>query len=124
MGIMFIKAISWINKDIQEAEVLVSDNFFELLCFSQPLKKHIDEEFKEPIYCFGVSDVMLSTERTSYVKKKDDAYGYFLRGEVLNRNDQIVRLGYIELCLDDCYIPNDIKNGEYIEFNVSRLNIY
>ncbi|AOY76022.1 hypothetical protein [Clostridium formicaceticum] len=121
---MFIKSVNWIDEESQEAEVVVSDNSFELLCFSHPFRNKLGEELIEPIYCFDVSNVVLAFEQIPYAKKNKNSYGYSIRGLFINKDDKIVLIGNIKLCLEDGKIPSDISEGEYIEFDVSRLDVY
>lgn len=121
---MFAKSVSWIDEESLEAEVTVSDNHIDVLCFSQPFKKSIGEILSEPIYCLNLENVFLSEEKNSYIKKNNSSFGYSIRGELINKEEQLVRLGDIILCLEDGYIPNDIAVHHFIEFDVSRLNLY
>lgn len=120
---MIIKSINWINKNAQEAEVIVTDNSFELMCFSHPFTKCLNQELQAPIYCFDANNIVLAFEKKPYAVKKSDAYDYFIRGKLANKDKKIVLLGSIELYLDNSYIPKDIDEGEYIEFDVSRLDL-
>lgn len=47
-------------------------------------------------------------------------YSYHLQGEVIEMTPKI-RIGNIIICLDNT-LPKDIKEGEYIEFLVERLD--
>ncbi len=121
---MFIKSINWIDKNSQEADVVVSDNTYDLICFSYPFFKSAGEKLTEPLYCYGVENIVISDEKDFDIKKGDSFYNYFIRGKLINKFDKIVQLNNINLCLDDAYVPNDIDEGRFIEFDVARLNIF
>ena len=121
---MFIKDIKWIDSDIQEAEIVVSDGEFNILCFSCPCKKNIGETLMESIYCFNVENVEIVNQETVYAQKKDNAFDYTICGELVDKNNKIVRLGGISLSLEDAYIPDCISVNNLIKFDVARLDLF
>ena len=121
---MYIKSVRWIDKEAKEAEVVISDNNYELLCFSHPFTKNVGEKLEEPISCLNVEDVFKAFKEEVYVVKYENYFSYSIRGLLYNKKDKIVLVGDIKLSLEDEYIPNDLREGEYIEFKVSRLDLY
>ena len=121
---MYVKTINWIDKNSREAEVIVSDGCIELLCFSHPFKNSINEKLEEPIHCFDVDNVALAQNQRTYANKKSSYFGYTLCGKLVDKDNKLVYLGNIKLCLESAYISNDIPEGSYIELSVSRLDIY
>jgi len=121
---MYVKTINWIDQDSREAEVIVSDGHIELLCFSHPFKKNINEKLKEPIHCFDANNVVLSKEQVIYANKRDNFFSYSLCGKLVDRKNKLVCLRDIKLCLENAHISSDIPNDSYVEFDVSRLDIY
>jgi len=121
---MFISSIQWIDEENQEAEVFVSDGYFNLKCFSHPFSKNVKDNLTEPIYCLDVENVVIAYEQVPYVKKSDTIFGYFICGKFIDKKNKLILLGSIKLCLECAYIPNDIPEGVFVEFTVSRLSIY
>lgn len=121
---MFIKSINWIDKEIQEAEVIVSDGLIEILCFSHPFNKSVKDKLSEPIYCIGVENIVISDKQSVQAIKNNESFGYSLRGKFIDKFNKKVLLGNIELCMEDVHIPADIPEFSYIEFDVDRLSIY
>lgn len=121
---MFIKSINWINEEALEAEVTVSDNHIDILCFSHPFKKNIGETLTDPIYCLDVGNVILSDEEITCANRNNSTFGYLIRGKLINKESKLVLLGNIELCLEDAYIPDSIPEHCFIEFDVSRFDLY
>ena len=121
---MFIKSVEWIDKDAQEAEIVVSDGKIDILCFSHPFTKNVGVELLEPIFCFDVTDIMITRESQILVKRDGDSYRYFVRGKLFDKNEKIVKLGGLTLCIEDSYIPKDLSENNIIEFSVSRFNLY
>lgn len=121
---MFIKSINWIDEEALEAEVTVSDNYIDILCFSHPFKKNIGETLTDSIYCFDVENVILSDKEITCANKNNNTFEYSIRGKLINKENKIVLLGNIKLCLEDAYIPDSIPEHCFIEFNVSRFDLY
>lgn len=120
---MYIKAVTWINEAANEAEVIVTDNKIDLVCFSHPFKKAINEVFVEPIYCFNVNNVVLANEENFYAIRMKNMFRYNFRGVIANLEEKIVHVNNIVLSIIDAEIPKDIPEGGYIEFSVSRLDL-
>lgn len=121
---MFIKSINWIDEEALEAEVTVSDNNIDILCFSHPFKKNIGEILIDPIYCFDVENVILSDKEITCASKNNSTFGYSVRGRLINKESKLVLLGNIKLCLEDTYISDSIPEYCFIEFDVSRFDLY
>lgn len=120
---MYIKAIKWINEAANEAEVIISDSKIDLVCFAHPFSKTINEEFNEPIYCYGVANVVLAEEESFYATKMKNKFAYKLCGIISNYKEKIVCINTIVVSIIDAEIPKDIAEGAYIEFCVSRLDL-
>ena len=45
-----------------------------------------------------------------------------MNGKVLSKKERIVCVGELKIRLDE-YIPNDISDGEYVSFEVQRLDL-
>lgn len=45
-----------------------------------------------------------------------------MNGKVLSKKERIVCVGGLKIRLDE-YIPNDISDGEYVSFEVQRLDL-
>ena len=73
---MFVKSINWIDEEALEAEVTVSDNYIDIICFSHPFKKSIGEMLIDPIYCFDAENVILSYVETTSACKHNSTFGY------------------------------------------------
>lgn len=121
---MFIKSVNWIDKDAQEAEVIVSDGEIDILCFSQPFKKYIGDSLLDPIYCFDTTDIMITDEHNSFTIRDGNTFRYSLCGKLIDKNKKKVILGGLTLCLEDAYLPGDILQKSFIKFSVSRLDLY
>lgn len=41
---LVIKEVKWISKEIEEADVVVTDGFYEITCFSHPFSQRAGEK--------------------------------------------------------------------------------
>jgi hypothetical protein len=121
---MFIKRIYSFDEDSGEADLIVSDGTYDVLCFCSLFQNelHIMPEIKE-VETFMCDDIMRVDIEEYMILKKTDYYSYHLQGKVLDVDKHIVSVGNIIIKLDKP-IPKDIKNYEFIEFDVLRLDCY
>lgn len=119
---MFIKSIYSFDEDSGEADLIVSDGLYDVICFCSIFqnKLQIIPKIKE-IETFMCDGIMRIDDENYLVEKKIDYYSYHLQGKVLDVDKRIVYVGNIILKLDKP-IPKDIKNYEFIEFDVLRLD--
>lgn len=122
---MFIKKIYQYYADELEADVIVSDGNFELLCYALYCENFEgDTDFS--LLPFGCRNVMTNDERVCRVIKLEEShFAYKLQGKLIDindRNEGTIQIGSI--IIDEIkYIPKDIKVGEYIECDTTRIDI-
>lgn len=120
---MYIKTIQDCDEFSREADIVVSDGKYNLLgyctfagtCFVNQLVKEID--------AFMALNIMRAKKKCYIVQKTDGYYSYHLCGRVLDIGIPMVEIGDLKILLDTC-LPKDIKIGEYIDFDVNRLNCW
>ena len=120
---MYIKDTFWLSEVAKEAEVIISDDEIDLVCFSHPFNKANGEVIEEPLYCVDARDVVLADEESFCAIKTRDEFGYKFRGILTDSKTKTVRVNNITLSLIDAEIPKDIPDGAYIEFCVTRLDL-
>lgn len=118
-----IKKIKYISIEAKEAEILISDGKYELICFSQPYDEDIDKKI-EVLNCYNNQFVMRADTMECLIEKLIEPFAYRIIGKVINSNKNIVKIGEILLQLEEYAIPKDIKENEYISFYVQRIDIY
>lgn len=117
---MFIKKVIDYDQDAFEADLIVSDGTFDLLCYAQPFDiADIDEPFE--LTPLDYSDVMTCEERYVVEKTNDSYYSHRVQGKLLDFDKGIVAVGSI-IIQDVSVIPKDIKAGQFIEFTCSRFD--
>lgn len=116
---MFIKEIKEYDKISQEADIIVSDGQFEILCYAHPFEL---KKSKWVLSTLFAENIMISFNKEPSVQKKDGYFDYKLTGKILNKSKQIVSVGEIIIELDG-HIPNDLVEGNYIEFECMRIDL-
>lgn len=120
---MRIFKIERLSEEILEAEVEVFDGKYIIKCFAHPLQKDEGSEIEEPIYCYDVTQIIKAEENKYNVTKLGNNFNYLLTGQLIDKNNEIVKLGKLLFELDSNLIPGDINEGDYISFNCERLDI-
>jgi hypothetical protein len=121
---VIVEKINWIDKEEREADVTITDGIYSVLCFSCSFNKDEKDIFDNMIYCFEAHDIAKSFESNPAIIKKSGFYEYMLTGELKSKEDKIVKIGELQIGISDANIPNDINKGDYIEFQVERLDLY
>lgn len=121
---MFIKKIYSFDEDSGEANLIVSDGTYDVFCFCSLFQNELNRmtEIKE-VETFMCDDIMKVDIEEYMIFKKTDYYSYHLQGKVLDVDKHIVSVGNIIIKLDKP-IPKDIRNYEFIEFDVLRLDCH
>ncbi|MBC1364867.1 hypothetical protein HB797_11555 [Listeria welshimeri] len=121
---IIIKKIKWIDKEAQEAEVLLSDNNYCILCFSCPCTLSENSIFEDIIYGFNVENIFKLSQEEYAVEKDDKSYSHKLKGKFVDDRNSILQIGEFIIDLSDGEIPKDTIAGDFIEVSVSRIDIY
>lgn len=118
---MFIKAIKDYDADSGEAELIVSDGTYELLCYCHPCENaNIGAEIIVVSSLFA-EDIMRIDSKEYLIAKGEDYFSYHLQGKVVDRQKPIIAIGDIKIQLDKP-IAKDIQVDEFVEFYVYRLD--
>lgn len=110
------------DKKGKEAEVIVSDGAYEMLCYAYPT-----DAIEIGMYVSGLSaclcdNISRAAEQHCAVSKPAPYFAYSLTGRVFSKQDRIVQVGGLKIELD-AHLPNDISDGEYVSFDVLRLDL-
>jgi hypothetical protein len=120
-----IKKIIWIDKDIAEASVIISDTEFSLMCYASTCTLTENKNFEDYLYCLDVSYIYAVDSNIYEIKKTDETYyGYILKGKLVNKTNKIMLIGELRIDLSNADLPNDIMEGQFIEVKVNRIDIY
>lgn len=120
-----IKKISWLSREALEAEVIISDGNFDIVCFAHPLIMELGDQLTEPLYSLNPSNIIkiYNPNMLSLVEKLSRPFSYFVQGKLKDRESGIVQLGEIEIEIDCNFLPADITNGDSISFSTDRFDL-
>lgn len=121
---MFIQKITWLDHSCLEAELVVSDGSYCLLCFSCPCEYAVGDELRGPLECLDAQDICVAEENVFNVVKGPFPYSYTLCGRICDISKGIVCVGKLKLHIEQNRIPKDIRSGQYVWFSTSRIDIY
>ena len=120
---MKIEKIVDFNPVSEEADVIVTDGCFQVLCFCHPCTVQVGQILTKPLWPFDENDVMRSSNHEYKIQKTQHSYfSYDLIGKLINKEHGIVVIGELYFDLAGS-VPKDIEENEYIEFSVSRIDI-
>ena len=119
---MHIQTVLHFDKGDGETEVIVSDGEYELLCHAFPIAA---VEIGMPVSGlsgFSCSDVVRAENPRCGATKLPPYFAYHMTGILFSKQKRIVRVGGLEIDLD-AYMPNDLSDGEYVSFDVQRVDL-
>ncbi|NMH87389.1 hypothetical protein [Flavivirga algicola] len=109
-----IYKVKWLSKEAGEAEVYLSDGYFNLMCFCHPFNQAIGDSVPQPLYTLNVKDIfILDDEEIFSVTKEEDSFDYKLTGQVINKDENQIKIGEFILELDNP-LPNDVQVRDFI----------
>lgn len=119
---LIIKEIAWINKEIGEADVVVTDGTYEIICFAHPFSQKKGEEVRGILSIFEHFSLTRSNI-TEYVTKHLGNGKYFFVASLLDKTKGIVQIGQIHIH-DIEGVPEEIAEGEYVQFIAPRIDLW
>lgn len=119
---IFVKKIEWIDIDTKEADVTLSDNQYELVCFLDEFFGKIGGKFDDMLYAIVDGDVYKSEDNLFLVKHLNN-FEYFIIAKIFDKTRNIAQVGEFLINIGGG-IPNDLENGEFVEFRARRIDIY
>lgn len=118
---MYLKEVKDYDKFSDEADIVVSDGQYELMCYCHPSDYYnIGVPIKEISAVFA-SNIMRVQNKAYSVLKLEDYYAYHLQGEIIDIDLPSILIGGLKIILDSP-LPKDVILGDYVELDVDRLN--
>lgn len=121
---MRIEQINWLDKDSEEAILKVVSETDCLDCFSCPCSCDIGDVLTEPLECLDTDNIILCETKEKNIEKIEGEFKYRLRGKLKDMQNGIVEVKGFNLHIDEDKIPKDMSNGNCIQFEVSRIDIW
>jgi hypothetical protein len=121
---VLVKTIEILSEDAEEALVHISDGVYECAAFCQPCNKSPGDVIEEPLFAFNSqSPVLIATQETPYIKRKNNSLGYEILARVKNVENDLLQVGAILIELD-VNLPGGVKVNDCIKFTCGRLDIF
>lgn len=119
---IIVEKINWIDEDSGEADITLSDGMYSIECFCSDCNISEGDIFSDVVYGFNVKDIVKSFNKEYEIGKNDN--GYHIQGQLVDEASEIMQIGELKIDLSDGDIPKDIKQNDYIEVDISRIDIY
>ena len=92
------------------------------IAFSHPCNFNIGDELHHPLLTSDSMNVMISRENKYDIKSVEpDSFIHAGIGKIIDRQRRIICIGKIKIILTG--IPNDIREGQFVEFRSPRFDI-
>lgn len=104
----------------EEADVIISDGEFGIVCFSHPCTFSVGDKIIVPISPFSGDDVVrLSTPTLSI--RPENIYNYKICGQIIDTEKALIKVGAFIFDLKS--LPQDLQIGEFVMFSTGRLDV-
>ena len=121
---MYIEEIEWLNKEEKEAILKIRSNTRKLICFSYPCAYSIGDKLTEPLECLDTDNIALCEIKEDSIEKMEGTFKYKLKGKLNNAQNGIIEVCGFKLHIDEEKIPGDITDGMFVQFIVSRIDVW
>ena len=121
---MYIKKITWLDKEAEEAAVLITDGTHECLAFCHPCRLKEGTLVKSALISLNERSVVAANKNAipGIVKQSDDNdWSHSIVAIIEDKSSRIVAIGGIKLELSQ--LPGDLNQGDIIECYPSRLDL-
>jgi hypothetical protein len=118
---MYVKQIRDFDQCSGEADIIVSDGIYELLCYCHPLESLDIGAQVVSISSLFAEDIMRVQSEEYRIQKSEGYYAYHLTGKIEDTKTPVVKIGDLKIILDHP-LAKDIRQGEFVEFEVQRLD--
>ncbi|MBM7541153.1 hypothetical protein [Amphibacillus cookii] len=119
---IIVKKVNSIDEDSGEADITLSDSVYSIECFCSDCNLSEGDTFLDILYGFDVRNIVKSFNEECVIDRKNDSY--HIQGKLVDSENKIMEIGELKIDLSDGNIPKDIKQNEYIEVDISRIDIY
>ncbi|MEI6090340.1 MAG: hypothetical protein WCR42_07815 [bacterium] len=120
---MIIESFEWLSLEAEEAEVIVSDGTYKIVCFSQPFRYEVGEMLEEPLEVLDIENLHLSSNVFVGAERINESFEYHISAKVIDKAEGIVQIGKIFISIDN-FLLKYIDNNEIVDFSTSRIDIY
>ncbi|WP_225534667.1 MULTISPECIES: hypothetical protein [unclassified Enterococcus] len=114
--------MNWINIDSGEADILLSDGTYSIECFCSDCNLSEGDVFSDILYGFNVKNIVKNFNEEYVIDQKNGNYS--IQGKLVDKDGEILQIGELKIDISDGDIPKDIDKNDYVEVDISRIDIY
>ncbi|MBM7687490.1 hypothetical protein BCR24_07610 [Enterococcus ureilyticus] len=119
---IIVKKVNWIDIDSGEADILLSDGTYSIECFCSDCNFSEGDTFSDILYGFNVRNIVKSFNEEYVIDEKNGSYS--IQGKLVDKDSEILQIGEFKIDISDGDIPKDIDKNDYLEVDISRIDIY
>ncbi|EAC5232747.1 hypothetical protein CSI37_08260 [Listeria monocytogenes] len=118
-----VKSIHWLDEDAREADIILTDGEYNVVCFSHSCEFALNGVYNELIYCFDPINIFkLNQKEYSMEVPDDNSDFYILKGKLIDATDSIIQIGEFRIDISESDIAQDIHEGDFVELKVHRID--
>ncbi len=114
----------WLSIDAREAELILSDGQFDIICFSHPFYGKVGDSVPQPLYAVNANGICLNdtTGTNQFLEKLPGYFGYRLVGDIVDICDACLKIGDFIIKLD-AGLHGDLRVGDLISVYCDRIDL-
>ncbi|MCU0122212.1 hypothetical protein N8H74_28495 [Pseudomonas sp. B2M1-30] len=122
---MLVKNITWTSPNDEEAEVDITDGYFTCKAFSYPCNAKIGDSLSEPLHIFSLKHAKPCNKNSNEGIRDTKSNGLSKKiiAKVVDITTQTINIGRISFIVDD-HLPEGITNGDIIELECARVDLW
>ena len=120
---MKVKEINWIDKNGEEASVIISDGIFECAAFSHPCHLKVGDTIFNPLQFLDEAKAFRVENRNVSITRqlRNNFWSHEIVALVTTKDENLVQIGQLKIRLNS--LPGDVINGDFIVCYPSRIDI-
>jgi hypothetical protein len=121
---MQVKNIKWLSVPAAEAEVEITDGAFTCIAFSCPCEVEVNDKISEPLHVFNIRNAILVDNAAPGIwNLTDGGLGRKVIAELTDVSKQLLKVGGIVLVVEE-YLPGGLEQGNLVEFECARIDLW
>ena len=120
---MIVKDIKYLDESRNECFLTLTSQDAELICFSDMKEFFCGEEINTTLEANFVNNIRICKDEEELIFKIGD-HNYQIIGRLFNKNEGLIAVKSFLIHVAPYIIPNDLKDGDFIYFEVERFDLY
>lgn len=120
---MIISSLEWASNSCDEAIVVISGGKTNVSVFSHPYTRSVGDLISESLHPIDVRAIRLACDTKAYAYRHLGSLAYDCCGVLSNKALGLIDVDGIILEIEE-KLPDDLKNGDLIEFSCDRIDLW